>query len=78
MTGDLRYYLGGDIATVVADWMMDDHKLPILGCAEAGVAIWGSVPERVAIAAGPEAALSPDGLDAYRAVWRRALRSHRP
>ena len=43
LTGDLRYYLGGDIATVVADWMMDDHKLPILGCAEAGVAI-GSRP----------------------------------
>jgi chromosome partitioning protein len=43
--------------------------------AEAGVPIWGSIPERVAIAAGPEAWLSPDGLDAYRDVWRRAVRA---
>jgi chromosome partitioning protein len=45
--------------------------------AEAGVSIWGTVPERVAIAAGPEAWLSPDGLEAYRGVWRRVLRANR-
>ncbi len=44
---------------------------------DAGVPVWGSVPERVAIAAGPEAALSADGLDAYRAVWRRVQRTAR-
>ena len=44
---------------------------------EAGVAVWGSVPERVTIAAGPEAYLPDAGLDAYRGVWRRALRASR-
>jgi chromosome partitioning protein len=44
---------------------------------EAGVPVWGSVPERVAIAAGPEAWLPDAGLDSYRGVWRRALRATR-
>ena len=52
-----------------------DYQDAVASWAEAAVAIWGTVPERVAIAAGPEAALSPDGLDAYRSVWRRVLRS---
>jgi chromosome partitioning protein len=39
--------------------------------------VWGSVPERVSIATGPEGPLATDGLDAYRAVWRRALRAAR-
>lgn len=43
----------------------------------AEVPVWGSVPERVTIAAGPDDALSADGLDSYRAVWRRALRALR-
>jgi chromosome partitioning protein len=54
-----------------------DYQDAVAGWAEAGVSIWGSVPERVAIAAGPEAALSPDGLEAYRGVWRRVLRASR-
>jgi chromosome partitioning protein len=37
--------------------------------------IWGVVPERVGIAAGPEARLYRDGLDEYDAVLRRVLRS---
>jgi chromosome partitioning protein len=45
--------------------------------AEAGVPVWGTVAERVAIAAGPDGRLSPDGLDAYRSTWRRALRAAR-
>jgi chromosome partitioning protein len=44
---------------------------------EAGVRVWGTVPERVAIAGGPMTWLSPDGLDAYRSVWRRASRAAR-
>jgi chromosome partitioning protein len=39
-----------------------------------GVPLWGVVPERVAIAAGPEARLARDGLDEYERVLRRALR----
>ncbi len=45
--------------------------------AEAGVPVWGTVPERVAIAAGPSAALSDDGLEAYRPTWRTVLRAAR-
>jgi chromosome partitioning protein len=42
---------------------------------EAGVPVWGTIPERVAIAAGPSNWLSPDGLEGYRAVWRKASRA---
>jgi chromosome partitioning protein len=54
-----------------------DYQDVLAMWAEAGVPVWASVPERVAIAAGPEAWLSPDCLDAYRGVWRRALRAAR-
>jgi chromosome partitioning protein len=39
------------------------------------VPIWGVIPERVGIAAGPEARLYRQGLDEYDAVLRRALRN---
>jgi chromosome partitioning protein len=54
-----------DYQDAVADW------------AEAGVAVWGTVPERVAIAAGPGDWLAEDGLDAYREIWRRIQRAVR-
>lgn len=38
------------------------------------VPIWGVVPERVGIAAGPEGRLHREGLEVYDAVLRRALR----
>jgi chromosome partitioning protein len=38
------------------------------------VAVWGVIPERVGIAAGPEARLYRDGLEEYDAVLRRVLR----
>jgi chromosome partitioning protein len=41
------------------------------------VPIWGVVPERVGIAAGPEARLYRDGLDEYGNVLRRVLRAAR-
>ncbi len=41
---------------------------------ESGVPIWGVIPERVGIAAGPEARLYREGLEAYDAVLRKALR----
>jgi len=52
----------------------DYHEM-VAAWAEAGVPVWGSIPERVAIASGPEGWLSPDGLDSYRDVWRRVLRA---
>jgi chromosome partitioning protein len=42
---------------------------------ERGVAVWATIPERVAIAAGPDRSLSDDGFDAYRPLWRKAIRS---
>ena len=41
------------------------------------IPIWGVVPERVGIAAGPEARLYRDGLDEYGNVLRRILRAAR-
>jgi chromosome partitioning protein len=41
---------------------------------DARVPVWGIIPERVGIAAGPEARLYRDGLDAYDRVLKRALR----
>jgi chromosome partitioning protein len=40
------------------------------------VPVWGVIPERVGIAAGPEARLFRQGLEEYDAVLRRLLRSH--
>jgi chromosome partitioning protein len=54
-----------------------DYHEALSGWAEAGVNLWGTVPERVAIAAGPTDWLSADGIDAYRHTWRRVLRSAR-
>ena len=44
---------------------------------EQGAPVWGTIPERVAIASGPDRPLSPDGIEAYRPLWRRAVRATR-
>ena len=54
-----------------------DYQEALASWAEAGVPVWGTVPERVAIAAGPVGWLSFDGIDAYRNTWRRVLRAAR-
>src|SRR5579862_8341576 len=54
-----------DLAETIAWWTAE--KVPI----------WGVIPERVGIAAGPEARLYRDGLEEYDAVLRRALRGSR-
>ena len=54
-----------------------DYMEAMDGWREAGVTVWGTIPERVAIAHGPTGALSEDGIEAYKAVWRRALRAAR-
>ncbi|MGH9081391.1 MAG: ParA family protein [Acidimicrobiales bacterium] len=41
---------------------------------ESKVPVWGVIPERVGIAAGPEARLYREGLDAYDAVLKKVLR----
>ena len=54
-----------------------DYQDTVAMWTEAGVAVWGAVPERVTIAAGPEGWLSAEGLDVYGDVWRRARRAAR-
>lgn len=54
-----------------------DYREALEAWAEAKVPVWGTIPERVAIAAGPAAPLCPAGLDAYRKVWRRVLAASR-
>lgn len=54
-----------------------DYQDALVEWSEGRVPVWGAVPERVAIAAGPDGWLSDDGLDAYRNIWRRALRASR-
>ncbi len=54
-----------------------DYQDAVTDWTEAGVPVWGTVPERVAIASGPSAWLSTEGLDEYRSVWRRASRAFR-
>jgi chromosome partitioning protein len=44
---------------------------------EQGVPVWGTIPERVAIASGPDRPLSPDGIETYRPLWRRTVRATR-
>jgi chromosome partitioning protein len=51
-----------DLVVTVEEWV------------QAKVPVWGVVPERVAIAAGPAARLAREGLEVYQGVLRRALR----
>ena len=51
-----------DLEVTVAEWT------------EAKVPVWGIIPERVGIAAGPAARLHREGLELYDDVLRRALR----
>jgi len=54
-----------------------DYQEMVAAWREANVDVWGTVPERVGIAAGPQAWLAPDGLDTYQSVWRRVRRETR-
>lgn len=54
-----------DLAETIAWWSGQD------------VPIWGVVPERVGIAAGPDSRLLPEGLELYGTVLKRALRRPR-
>jgi chromosome partitioning protein len=55
-----------------------DYQETVAMWQEAGVQVWGTVPERVGIAAGPDGWLSPEGLENYGDIWRRARRATRP
>ncbi|HVB92884.1 MAG TPA: ParA family protein [Acidimicrobiales bacterium] len=55
--------LGTNDLTETIDWWTE-QKVPI----------WGVIPERVGIAAGPDSKLYREGLDGYDAVLKKALR----
>lgn len=46
-----------------------DFRETVAAWNEVEVKILGTVPERVAIASGPDAELHPDGIEAYGFVW---------
>lgn len=48
-----------------------DYQDALTAYAESRVPVWGTIPERVGIAAGPARPLFEDGLEAYKKVWRR-------
>jgi chromosome partitioning protein len=52
-----------------------DYQDAIAAWAEEGVRVWGTVPERVSIAAGPRSGLSFDGMLAYKEIWRKVQRA---
>jgi chromosome partitioning protein len=52
-----------------------DYDETVQYWAEQGVPLWGTIPERVAIASGPDRPLSVDGMEAYRPLWRRVVRA---
>lgn len=54
-----------------------DYQDTVAEWEQAGVRIWGTIPERVSVAAGPNAWLSNDGFEPYQDVWRRIVRATR-
>ena len=54
-----------DLAETISWWAGQD------------VPVWGVIPERVGIAAGPDARLYPEGLDLYGTVLKKAIRRPR-
>ena len=55
----------------------NDLEAAIAWWKEQKVEVWGVIPERVGIAAGPEARLNREGLEGYDGVLLRALRGWR-
>lgn len=54
-----------------------DYREALEAWGQARAPVWGTVPERVAIAAGPTGPLSTVALEAYRSVWRKVLAAAR-
>jgi chromosome partitioning protein len=54
-----------------------DYQETVAMWQEAGVPVWGTIPERVSITAGPTGPLAGDGLESYKKVWRKILAAAR-
>ena len=66
----------GVVVSSARTWTRDFRE-SVDAWAAQGVPVWGVVPERVGIAAGPDAQLHLDGLDAAAEVWQRVRRAAR-
>lgn len=66
----------GVVVSSARPWTRDFRET-LDGWAEEGIGVWGIFPERVGIAAGPEADLHPDGLEVAAEVWQRVTRAAR-
>ena len=66
----------GVVVTSARTWTRD-FRDTLDSWSEQNVPVWGVVPERVGIAAGPEADLHDDGLDAVAEIWQRVRRAAR-
>jgi chromosome partitioning protein len=66
----------GVVVSSARPWTRD-FKETLSGWAARHVPVWGVVPERVGIAAGPEMELHPEGLEAAGELWRRVGRAVR-
>jgi len=51
----------------------NDLEATVAWWGELQVPVWGIIPERVSIAAGPSARLSPEGLDLYDRVFKKVV-----
>jgi len=61
------------LVVIAARGNTSDYRETVAAWDDAGVQIWGAIPERVGIAAGQDRPLSQEGLDAYRPVLAAAL-----
>ncbi len=66
----------GVVVTSARTWTRDFRET-LDSWAEHSVPLWGIVPERVGIAAGPEGELHGDGLEAAAQIWQRVRRAAR-
>jgi chromosome partitioning protein len=66
----------GVVVSSARTWTRDFRET-LEAWTEEGIPVWGIVPERVGIAAGPEADLHPDGLEAAADIWSRVTRAAR-
>jgi chromosome partitioning protein len=66
----------GVVVSSARPWTRDFRET-LDSWAKEGVSVWGIVPERVGIAAGPQAELHLDGLEAAADVWQRVTRAAR-
>ena len=56
------------LVVIAARVQTRDYRETVTAWEDSGLPVWGSIPERVAVAAGPDAPLSAEALDLYRGV----------